>query len=101
MGGITQAIKIAERDFSKKLYFKEDIEKLIFDLENCIKDKKTDTEQTVRMKILRMFASYGIELEKNLNGEYVPKSANNTYVIQSFGSSARQHQTQTTTDGGY
>lgn len=66
MGGITQAIKIAERDFSKKLYFKEDIEKLIFDLENCIKDKKTDTEQTVRMKILRMFASYGIELEKNL-----------------------------------
>ncbi len=69
MGGITQAIKIAKRDFSKKLYFKEDIEKLIFDLENCIKDKKTDTEQTVRMKILRMFASYGIELEKNLTPE--------------------------------
>lgn len=69
MGGITQAIKIAERDFSKKLYFKEDIEKLIFDLENCIKDKKTDTEQTVRMKILRMFASYGIELEKTLTPE--------------------------------
>lgn len=69
MGEITQAIKIAERDFSKKLYFKEDIEKLIFDLENCIKDKKTDTEQTVRMKILRMFASYGIEFEKTLTPE--------------------------------
>ena len=69
MGGITQAIKMAERDFSKKLYFKEDIEKLIFDLENCIKDKKTDTEQTVRMKILRMFASYSVELEKNLTPE--------------------------------
>lgn len=66
MGGITQAIKIAERDFSKKLYFKEDIKQLIIKLHECIKSNATDTEQTVRSKIIRMFASYGIEIEKTL-----------------------------------
>ena len=50
------------------IYPEEDIEKLIFDLENCITYKKTDTEQTVRMKIFRMFASCGMLYEKGLRG---------------------------------
>lgn len=66
MGGITQAINVVKKDFSQKLYFKEDIERLIVKLRECIKNNATDTEQTVRSKIIRMFASYGIELERTL-----------------------------------
>ena len=66
MGAITHRIKEAKDDFSQKLYFKEDIELLIAKLKLCIETKATDTEQTVRSKIIRMFASHGIELQKNL-----------------------------------
>ena len=69
MGGITHEINVAKKNFSQKLYFKEDIESLIIKLRECIKNNATDTEQTVRSKIIRMFASYEIELEKTLTPE--------------------------------
>lgn len=86
MGGITQAIKIAERDFSKKLYFKEDIARLILKLRECIKNNATDTEQTVRSKIIRMFASYGIEVEKSLtpNQYYEQLELHDIHSVKDF-----------------
>lgn len=86
MGGITQAIKIAEREFSKKLYFKEDIARLILKLRECIEDNATDTEQTVRSKIIRMFASYGIEVEKTLtpNQYYEQLELHDIHSVKDF-----------------
>lgn len=86
MDGITQAIKIAEREFSKKLYFKEDIARLILKLRECIEDNATDTEQTVRSKIIRMFASYGIEVEKTLtpNQYYEQLELHDIHSVKDF-----------------
>lgn len=66
MGGITQAINAAGRDFSRNLYFKEDIEKIIDKLESCIKRKATDTEHTLRSKLVEMFSCRGVEVQRNL-----------------------------------
>lgn len=86
MGVITQEIAIATNNFSKNLYFKEDIECLIYKLKKCIKNKTTDTEQTVRSKIIRMFKSYGIQLERTLTPEqyYKQLELNTILSIKDF-----------------
>ncbi len=61
MGTITVGIKDAGREFSKNLYFYEDFESLIEELSECIANKATDAEPTLRSNIKTMFGAYGID----------------------------------------